>query len=238
MRSLVRRLARHAGLEIRRYAPDSSERARLTGLLRARAIDLVLDVGANTGQYARELRELGYAGRIVSFEPLREAHEALARAAAGDLHWTVAPRMALGEHDGEADLNVSENLASSSVLTASGIALAAEPLVRANRRERAPMARLDGAATRYLTHAQHMFLKIDVQGYEPQVLAGASGLLGRIEGIQLEMSLVPLYEGQALLWELNDRLERLGFSAHALMPGFSDPLTGRLLQLDGVYFRS
>src|SRR5271163_4949912 len=76
----------------------------------------MLDVGANSGQFARELRREGYAGTIVSFEPLSQAHADLARAASRDSHWTVMPRMALGDAAGRAAINVSRNLASSSLL--------------------------------------------------------------------------------------------------------------------------
>jgi FkbM family methyltransferase len=237
MRPLVKRLARSVGYEIRRYAPDSSERARLARLLAHHAIDLVLDVGANAGQYALELRGIGYRGAIVSFEPVAQAHAALARAAQSDPQWIVAPRLAIGDRAGEIELNVAENIVSSSVLAPSALSLAAAPASRASRVERAPMERLDEAAWPYLGLARRIYLKIDVQGYEPRVLEGARDILEHIHGIQLEMSLVPLYEGQALLWEVNRSLEGMGFCAHALMPGFSDPASGRLLQLDGVYFR-
>lgn len=237
MRSLLKRLARGAGYEIRRYAPDSSERARLARLLEHHDIDLVLDVGANAGQYALELRALGYRKAILSFEPVAQAHAALCAAARGDPLWRVAPRAAIGERTGEAELNVADNLVSSSVLAPTALSVAAAPGSRAGRTERVTMQRLDQAAAAYLAGARRVFLKMDVQGYEPQVIEGAAGILGRVHGIQLEMSLVPLYEGQALIWDLDRSLRALGFSAHALVPGFSEAASGRLLQLDGIYFR-
>jgi FkbM family methyltransferase len=237
MLSLVHRATRRLGFEIRRYAPASSDRARLAALLMTRRIDLVLDVGANAGQYAAELRELGYRGRVVSFEPLRAAHAALARAAAGDPLWTVAPRTALGVHAGEVEMRVSENLVSSSVLNIMRVTVDAAPAARVVAAETAPVARLDAVGAPFLEGAARPLLKLDVQGYEAAVLEGASGILDRFEGVQLELSLTALYEGQPLAWQLNATLERHGFEAHALLAGFSDAETGRMLQVDGVYFR-
>ena len=70
-----------------------------------------------------------------------------------------------------------------------------------------------------------------------QVLSGASQVLGKIKGIQMELSLVPLYKGQTLFREMLDKLEHLGYELHAIVPGFTDFETGRLLQMDGIFFR-
>lgn len=237
MRALPRLLLRRLGVELRRYTPEASDQARLAALLRSNRVDLVLDVGANTGQYARSLRALGYRGRIVSFEPLARAHSALARAAARDPDWEVAPRMALGAGRGELVLNVSENLVSSSPRPVAAITLEAAPAAREIGRESVPVERLDAAAGAYLKDGARTLLKLDVQGYEDAVLDGAGRLLDRLAGIQLELSLVALYEGQPLAWSLHQRLAGLGFEAFAFLPGFTDPRSGRMLQMDGVYFR-
>jgi hypothetical protein len=103
--------------------------------------------------------------------------------------------------------------------------------------ETVPVSRLDTAAEDLQVGAQNLFLKIDVQGFEPQVLKGAARLLDRIQGVQLELSLVPLYEGEALFMPLVDCLARKGFDLWALIPGFIDMETGRTLQVDGIFFR-
>jgi hypothetical protein len=82
-----------------------------------------------------------------------------------------------------------------------------------------------------------MFLKIDTQGYELPVLEGATRTLKRCVGVQAEMSLLPLYQGQVLFREIIGWLEQREFELWSLLPGFSDPATGRLLQVDGVFFR-
>lgn len=67
-------------------------------------VDLVLDVGANAGQYSQSLREHGDKGRIVSFDPLSITHAILANAAVGDARWEIAPRTAVGSECGTAML--------------------------------------------------------------------------------------------------------------------------------------
>ena len=88
----------------------------LVSSLRKFEIDLVLDVGANKGQFASEIRHCGYAGRIVSFEPLSQAHGELLQSSAGDPMWDTYPRCALGDHDGEAEINIAGNSHSSSIM--------------------------------------------------------------------------------------------------------------------------
>ena len=69
------------------------------------------------------------------------------------------------------------------------------------------------------------------------MLNGAEKSFKRIDGLLLEMSLVPLYEGQRLWKDILDRLEREGFVLWQIVPGFSDPNSGRALQFDGVFYR-
>ena len=82
-----------------------------------------------------------------------------------------------------------------------------------------------------------LLLKVDVQGYEKAVLDGAGSVLKNCRAIIVEMSLVPLYEGQSLAMELWDYLTTLGFQACDFSPEFRDPQSGRTLQMDGVFVR-
>jgi hypothetical protein len=100
-----------------------------------------------------------------------------------------------------------------------------------------PVIRLDQAAASFLSEAQNIFLKVDVQGFELEVLAGAEEILPRIVGAQLELSLVPLYQGQALYPELMRFMEGQGFEVWGIIPGLVDNSSGRLVQTDVVFFR-
>jgi hypothetical protein len=103
--------------------------------------------------------------------------------------------------------------------------------------EMAPISRLDRVAEEFLGEAQNIFLKVDAQGFELQVLQGATDLLRRVVGVQLELSLVPLYGGQPLFSELIDWMQGEGYKIWGIIPGLADNASGRLLQTDAVFFR-
>ena len=201
-------------------------------------VDLVLDVGANQGQFARELLNAGFSGRIVSFEPLSDAHAKLLANSRGNAQWTVADRCAIGDRTGTAMINVAGNSQSSSLLGMLDVHEQAAPASRYVGTERVALRRLDEVGAAYVAAARAPFLKIDVQGYEDRVIGGASGLLLEMLGLQLEMSLVPLYEGERVFEFWLPRLRSFGFELWWLRPGFTDKVSGRALQVDGIFFRS
>lgn len=234
----IKELALKAGVEVNWYNAAQSDVARLFKLLATHKIDTILDVGANDGGYGKMLRKGGYAGAVLSFEPLAEAHENLLRAAVGDETWQVAPRMAIGASSGEIEINVAGNSTSSSILPMRALHESAAPRSRYIGTEKVPLRRLDSVAHPFIEKSRNLLLKIDTQGYEMPVLEGAESLFPRICGIQLELSLVPLYEGQVLYREVIDWIAGKGFELWSITPGFVDQNSGRMLQMDGVFFRS
>jgi FkbM family methyltransferase len=214
----------------------NDEDVRRVKLLRSEGIEMVLDVGANAGQYAGRLRAAGYSGGIVSFEPLAQAFAALERAAAADPGWE-ARRLALSDTDGEAEIHVSANSWSSSLLDMDERHLASAPESAYVGTERVTTARLDSIWDEVLGQDARPFLKLDVQGFEMRVLRGATGHLDHLAGVQAELSLVHLYEGDSLWRDLVDHLEAYDFELAGLEPGFEDPKTGRMLQADGIFLR-
>lgn len=227
---VIDRLARR-GFVVRRHPATRRQR-----LLAAHGIDVVLDVGAARGGYATELREFGYTGRIVSFEPLAAAHAELAAAAAGDPAWTTR-NLALGDTSGPQTINVASNSDSSSLLPMADGHRDASPDIDYVGTETIEVARLDDLAPELLGDADRAFLKIDTQGFERSVLAGAAGTLDRLAGIQLELSFVELYEGGMLADEAIAFCYDHGFVLTGLDQGFSDP-GGAVLQADGVFLRT
>jgi len=201
-------------------------------------VDCVLDVGANVGQYADAVRGAGYQGRIVSFEPQGMPHAELAAAAAADPFWEVPPPMALGDEEGEVTIHVSNRSDMSSVLPMSDATLAALPKsYYTGEVEKVPCHRLDGIFDEYVKTARHSFLKIDSQGYEWKILQGAEKCIDKLTGIQLEMSLVEMYEGEKLLSDLTNLLKNRGFDLHMLIPGYFSKKLKRQMQVDGIFFR-
>jgi FkbM family methyltransferase len=238
MMSAIRRAARRLGVEVAGHRPATSAALRLRLLLDALGVDVVVDAGAHTGQYGRWLRELGYAGEIVSIEPQAAANARLRHAARRDPRWHVLAPLALGDADGAADLTIAADSESSSLAAALPALLAAAPGAAGVGTERVPLRRLDSLAPALLARARAPFLKLDVQGYERRVLAGAARTLPLLRGLQLELSLAPLYAGEATLDEVAAELGRAGFALHGLTPGFTDPRDGRVLQVDALFWRA
>jgi FkbM family methyltransferase len=211
------------------YALDRRER-----LIRSHNIDLVLDVGANIGQYVRILREFGYHGRVSSFEPMRNALDQLTLAAAKDKNWQVFP-FALGDSEEMLELNISENSISSSVLPMLPTHEKFSPLSHFIATESIHVRRLDDVFPELRKDAKHIWLKIDVQGFEDRVLSGACESMSSIQFIQIELSLRPLYKNQISYLEILGNLSSQGFELIGLEPGFMDIETGELLQVDGIF---
>lgn len=232
----ARLLARRNGIDFHRWPsqdPDYLAFRAFTAL----GPDVILDVGANDGGFARECRGYGFEGEIVSFEPGTEAFARLKAASASDLLWDVR-RMGVGDEPGELELQVAANAGASSSflpMTAAHVDAAKQATYIATEKVR--VARLDDFAAEFGQRWRRPALKIDTQGFERQVLTGAGALLDSVVAIRLELSLVPLYDGG---WEWSDAirwLEGRGMELVGVAPGFSDPRTGFLLQFDGVFAR-
>ena len=229
----LRRLLWRAGIDVRRVGDVGPAR-----ILIARDVDLVLDVGANDGGYGAGLRLGGYRGRLWSFEPGPAAYARLARRVRGDRDWSATP-LALGAEAGTAQLRLAANEGhSSSLLAMLPRHLDAAPDVGVAETLAVEVRRLDEVAVPAVTTARRPFAKLDVQGSEAAVLDGAAGILDRLVGVQVELSLVPLYDGAATAAEVTDRVEAMGMKLVGLEPGFVDPATGELLQYDAIFMRT
>jgi FkbM family methyltransferase len=229
---------RKFGYELRRYEPASSESALLMTILKHHRVNLVFDVGANTGGYGRHLRGIGYKGRIVSFEPMKDAHAALLAATKNDRLWRAATRSAIGANDGEIEMNVAANSESSSILEMLDAHSAAAPESTYIGVEKVPLRKLDTLASEFLEESSVLFIKIDTQGYEEQVLLGGANTVTRAAVLQLELSLLDLYAGQKLMPEMVEKLKTIGFDLWGMLPVFADPRNGRILQVDGIFCRT
>ncbi|MCB9304736.1 MAG: FkbM family methyltransferase [Lewinellaceae bacterium] len=138
---------------------------------------MLLDIGANTGQDAKEMRVLGYRQKIVSFEPLKAAFAAL------------------------------------------------------------EIRKLDSVFHLFCDEEDSVMVKVDTQGYEKKVLEGAAESLEKIKIVQMEMSLVPMYENETLFVDMINYLDDKGFALVSLENGWAHPRSGRLLQVDGIFLK-
>lgn len=240
LRALAVRAATWALLGVNRLGYDITRehfRYRFVHALGQAGVDCVLDVGANVGQFGRQLRRAGFDGRIHSVEPLTDAFAQLRRHSARDAAWTVQ-RAAVSDATGTVRMNVAGNSVSSSVLPMLARHVAAAPQARYVRTEDVPATTVDAIVAERGLRPERTLLKIDVQGYEANVLAGAQDTLGHFAAIRTEMTLAPLYDGQALLAETVEFMAKHGFDLWYVEPGFVEPGTRRLLQVDGVFFNA
>lgn len=205
-------------------------------IMKERHVAVVFDVGANSGQWARTIRSLGYRGNIVSYEPLSDAYRALHAQARRDGSWT-AINVALGEYPQSAVIHVAGNSQSSSMLEMLPVHREASPQSVYVRDETVRMETLAMAVTAHAPGNDPIFVKIDAQGYEGRVLKGAAQAVGRVAAMQVELSLVSLYDGEPLIEEMIAYMRDLGFVPSSFEPNFWSKDGGRVLQVDGLFIR-
>jgi FkbM family methyltransferase len=238
IQKLVKLLFRSFGLDVKRRSIATSSELRLIKLMVDYDINLVYDIGANEGQFSQELLGFGYKGRIVSFEPLSSAHMLLFNKSTDVDNWIVESRCALGDGEYESVINISASTASSSLLKMAKLHISAAPNTEMISTESICVKKMDSFFETYECENKNLFIKIDTQGFEYQVLKGGLKTLNTTKILQLEVSLVELYEGQVLMKELFLFIESLGFTLWGLEPAFVDNNTARMLQVDAIFIRN
>lgn len=226
-----------AGFEIHRFPHRSNPYFQLLKGLEYFNVNQILDVGANTGQFSLNIFKVGYTGKIISYEPLESAHKQLLKNSESFNNWVIHPRCAIGDYDGSIVINESKNSVSSSILTVLDTHIKAAPNSKFIGEATISINKLNTAADSYVDDSKITFLKMDVQGYEWNILNGANKILPRIKGILCEISLIPLYKDQRLWLDVIKRIEYEGFELWNIQPGFTDVEKGRTLQVDATFFK-
>ena len=229
VRTLVRAAAGFFGYDIHRR--NLSHQARRVAAMKARGVDLVLDVGANSGQYVTWLRGAGYDGEVVSFEPIPSAYAALAAAHRADSRWRGV-EAAVGAEAGRAVLCVAESPVLSSLLPTSATLRAHIPAARTQQTINVPVLSLDDVWDEFVLPRHTVMLKIDTQGFEHQVMDGVAAHLESVTMVEVEMSLLPLYENGSSIHDMLPRLRAAGFEVISIESGFVDAKTGQVLDVD------
>ena len=224
------------GLDIRRHTPWTSD--LVERMLLTRRVDTIFDVGANIGQSAEGFRRMGFAGKIVSFEPVSHLFEQLRLKAERDSLWHAENR-ALGSAEGRMVIHVSGGHAgASSMLEMTSNVTTNAPDQRVVRSEEITVTTLGAMMEKHYPEGDRCLLKLDVQGCEKSVLEGSLDVLGRVVGMKIEMSLVENYKGETLLVEMLPYLYGLGFRAAGFENGWRNDGTGELYQVDCLLFRA
>lgn len=233
LKQTAKKIFQKAGLTITRY-PTHDQKRRILAYDNFK-IDTLLDVGANSGQYAGLIRELGFVGTIHSFEPTTSAFNILNKKSKSDKNWNVH-KLAIGTNTGEVEINISENSFSSSILDIETLHVDSAPASRYISKEKVKIDTIDNLFPELTKNSNSVYLKIDTQGYESEVLKGADKSLRSIKCIQLEMSMVPLYKNEWLFDDMMDYLKKKNFGLYTIEPEFYNPSTGQLLQADAIFY--
>lgn len=231
----LRRLLHAIGLDVHWHVPEP--RHHLLTLLNLYGVSTVFDIGANIGMSGQYLRNLGFRGDIVSFEPVKELYEQLREQAADDPRWRTE-HLALGDVTGEMTIHVSGGAGgASSFLRMRDEVTVRAPELRVLRDERVHVSTIDEVSARYYPTGDRLFLKLDVQGYEQRVLEGARRSLDRVVGMRIEVSVVESYQDEPLLQQMLPYLYGLGFRLTSIEHAWSHPKTQEVYQLDATLFR-
>ena len=235
IKEAVKKTLKFFNLRLSYYAKNKT---RYSKIIDTYHINIVFDIGANVGQFGLELLQDNFNGKIISFEPTREAHFKLQKLSRKYHNWLAHERVAIGERNGKVKINVAGNSAeSSSVLDMGSTHKESAPYSQYVSEEDVKLITLDSVFADYVKANDQVLIKIDVQGYEEQVLMGAINSIKKVRAVKLECSLVSLYEGDKTYEFYFDWLKKLGFVLFDLEAGHAHPVTGRLLQFDAVFVR-
>jgi FkbM family methyltransferase len=238
LKALIKSLSRACGYEIAdaRFSENAQSLTfRLIALSKATTI---LDVGANVGQFASGVLAGAPGAKIYSFEPGANAHAEALRRSRRFPNWAVRERVAVGADAGELTLNIAGNSVSSSLLDMASLHEHAAPTSKYQESERVQCRTLDSLLADEAAGDARYYLKIDTQGYEMNVLLGATRTLQSVVAIQCEVSFEELYIDQPLANEIIDFLAARKFFIFAYANGLRDPRSHKLLQADLYFIRS
>jgi FkbM family methyltransferase len=236
---LVQKCLRSMGYEVVPYPPRDRVRSRdsLRRALKLLSIDCVLDVGANHGRFGDQLRDIGYKGWIVSFEPVYGPFKELSIRAAARPPWRVF-QYALGSENGQAEIILNENDELTSFLPPID-STKTIPRNRVIGKQSVEVRRLDTIFDECMAgiDARNIYLKIDTQGYDMEVLRGAEGVLPQIKGAQTEVSFIPIYDGMPHYIESIREFEARGFRVVDIMPVSRDDGELLMVEMDCILAR-
>jgi FkbM family methyltransferase len=238
---VIRKLVNRLGYDVIRHPSRQSYEWHVLQLFDHLKIDTVLDVGANHGQFAMNLRRIGYSGWIYSFEPVKAIYDSLETRMSGDTHWRGF-NCALGDTDERRSMNVSKGDGqASSFLTFNDDG--PERWGEAHR-----VARTEEVEVRRLEHVLDLinaerpgagiYLKLDTQGLDLTVLRGAGDRISLIKGMQAEIAVHQFYEGMVSFGEAISAYQKLGFDITGVFPLSREFDNLRVIEFDFVFMRA
>ncbi|MGB5942539.1 MAG: FkbM family methyltransferase [Leeuwenhoekiella sp.] len=240
VKSSLRKLAQITGFYIkpRRFTPLSSENYRTVKILETLNINKVLDVGANEGQFAISLIDYGYTKGIVSFEPASLSHNVLREKAVKFDSWQIADRTALGDREGSIKLNISQDSQFNSIKKIRPNFTEQFKQSKVEGQEEVSITKLDSLKDKYYDDSENIFLKIDTQGFEKEILTGATDLLKKALAIKIEIPLHFIYnEVDWGIVEIFNFFDQNGFGCGSLSEISASKWSGLVQEVDGIFIR-
>jgi len=220
LKSCIRLLLNKVGYDVVRLGRNNDTLADLlVNIFRDHSIQCVIDVGANAGQYGRFLRNLGFDGHIVSFEPVHNVFVRLAEEAKGDPKWHCY-NLALGDKPEDKKINVYSSTVFSSFLEATDYAKGIWKSLEQNQEEVVSVVTLDDmrAEIEKVTGCSRFYLKLDTQGYDQQAFRGARATMDKVAAMQTELSMIHVYDGMPDPLDILKEFTYPGFSVAGMYP--------------------
>ncbi|MGC9342613.1 MAG: FkbM family methyltransferase [Bacteroidales bacterium] len=236
-----RKLAITTGIymRIKKLGASASDDFRTVKILQTYGFDKVIDIGANTGQFAESLIDFGFRGEIISFEPTSVAYKMLEKRAGKYTNWNIAERCAIGNFNGNIDINVSHNSLFSSIKNITDEYASYNEGSKSKTIENVKIFTFDSLASTYIKKGEKVFLKIDTQGFEQEVLEGAQEALNSVNGVKIEIPLVPIYKEVKMgASDLLTYFEKRGFRCVSLQPVAVNNQTGVVHEIDGIFVKT
>jgi FkbM family methyltransferase len=234
LRTIVKKPLNRLGLDLVRYNPRYSlgEYAYVASL----DIKTVIDVGAHTGEFARMIKTILPEAAIFSFEPLKKEFQSLQQQMQNGAGF-MAFNCAAGDRNETVEIHRSSYAQSSSLLPMAQLHKEAFPVSAGQSVETVEVKRLDDVLRAHEL-MREILIKIDVQGYEDKVIAGAGETIGKAKAIIVEVSFRELYEGQPLFEKIFGLLSGEGFKYFGNLYQLLSPIDGAPLQADALFVRT
>ena len=212
------------------------ELTRIKYFIKKKKINLIFDIGSNTGQYAKSLRRYGYKNRIISIEPLEREYKIL------NIHFKNDKKFksynyAIGSENKITNINVAENSVSSSLYKPTKLHLNISKKINLIDKEKIELIQLDRLIKLKKIHISKsiIMIKIDAQGNEIEILKGAKNILQSARLIQLEVSFQKLYSKNKNYLEILNFLDKYNFKIIDFFYGVRSKKNHELLQADIIF---